>query len=328
MIYFVVLILLLLLTLRYDICGKTRGRDKWYQAVLIILILIAGLRYRFAVDTVGYLNSFYYNTPYLWEIDILKPESFHSEPLWVLINSLVKSLGGKFFVVQIIQAAIVNILIFSYFKKHSAYPFLCVTLFFIMDYHYLCMMIMRNATAIAICLYANDYSLEKKWKKAIPLYIIAFLFHYTTLLTILIIPFLIWLRLNKIGIVFLLSMFVVGKVTSSYFEDIFSLIAITDGFSDKADSYLDSGKLSRDNMSLNYYLFGLLIPFLYTFLSLFYIKKRHSYDYLLKLEPFIMIGMMFIVLRANIGMLHRFTRMYSIYFIIFYVQVLMDMYKS
>lgn len=327
MIYLVVLLLLLLLSFRYDICGKTIRRDQWYQVVLIIFILIAGLRYRFAVDTIGYLNSFYYNTPYLWEIDLAKLETFRFEPLWVFINSLVKSLGGKFFVVQIIQASIVNILIFKYFKKHISYPFLCVTLFFIMDYHYFCMMIMRNAIAIAICLFANDFFLEKKWKKAILLYTIAFLFHYSTLLIILITPFLMWLRLNKIGVVFLLSMLVVGKITSSYFEDVFALIAVTDGLSDKIDGYLESGLLDRDNVTLNYYIFGLLVPFIYTFLSLYYIKKRRCYDYLLKLEPFVMIGMMLIVLRANIGMLHRFTYLYSVYFIVFYVQVFMDMYK-
>ena len=134
-----------------------------------------------------------------------------------------------------------------------------------------------------------------------------------------------WLRLNKIGIVFLLFMLVVGSIVSSYFENIFTLLAFNDAVSGKLDKYLEGDFLSRDYATINYYLFGLLLPFLYTFLSLYYLKKSHSY--LLKLEPLVMTGMMFVVLRVNIGMLHRFTGLYSLYFILFYVQVFMDLYK-
>lgn len=326
MIYLIVLIFLLLLSFRYDINGKTEGRDQCYLAIQLVLILIAGLRYRFAVDTMGYLSSFYFMHPLLWDIDFTSWDSFRSEPLWTLLNSVVKTLGGKFFIVQLIQASIVNILIFKYFKKHSAYPFLCATLFYIMDYHYFCMMIMRNATAIAICLFANDYILEKKWKKAFLLYGIAFLFHYSTFFIILITPFSMWLRLNRIGIVLLLSMFVVGKMVGPYFDDLFALLALNDTVSGKLDHYLESGMLSRDKMNINYYL-TLLIPFLYTFISLYYLKKRNVHTDLLRLEPFIMIGLMFVILRVNMGMIHRFTYLYSAYFILFCVQFFMDVYN-
>lgn len=326
MIYLIVLLVLLLLSFRYDINGKTEGRDQCYLAIQLVLILIAGLRYRFAVDTIGYLNSFYYVYPDLLHLDYTRLDSYRHEPLWVLLNSVVKTLGGKFFIVQIIQASIVNILFFKYFKRHSAYPFLCATLFYIMDYHYFCMMIMRNATAIAICLFANDYILEKKWKKAFLLYGIAFLFHYSTFFIILITPFSMWLRLNRIGIALLLSMFVVGKMVGPYFDDLFALLAFNDTVSGKLDNYLENGKLSTDNVSIYYYL-SLLIPFLYTFISLYYLKKRNVHIDLLRLEPFIMIGLMFVILRVNIGMIHRFTRLYSAYFILFCIQFFMDVYN-
>ena len=70
MIYFVVLLLLLILTVRYDINGKTEYRDQWYNAVLVILILIAGLRFRLGVDTVNYIYMFYHDFPSLFDIDI------------------------------------------------------------------------------------------------------------------------------------------------------------------------------------------------------------------------------------------------------------------
>ena len=63
MIYLIVIILLLLLSFRYDINGKTEGREQCYLAMLVIFILIAGLRWRLGVDTPNYLDSFYHRYP-------------------------------------------------------------------------------------------------------------------------------------------------------------------------------------------------------------------------------------------------------------------------
>lgn len=327
MIYFIVLIILLFLSFRYDINGKTEGRDQCYMVMLVVFILVAGLRFRVAVDTIAYLYSFYHTIPKLENLDFTRLDTFRSEPLWVLLNSAVKSLGGKFYIVQLIQAAIVNVLVFKYVKKHSEYPFLCVTMFYILDYRYFCMMIMRNAVAIVICIFANDYVLEKRWKNAIFLYIVAFFFHYSTALIIVITPFILWLRLNKKGIVVLLSMLVIGKILSSYIEELTTLIVINDTVSGKLDVYVESGKLSTEDNNVNYIIYAVLLPFVYTIASLFYVKKHQLRSNLIKFEPFLMVGLMLVLLRMNIGMLHRFTKLYELYFILFYAQALMIMYK-
>ena len=65
MVYLIVLVILLLLTVHYDINGKTKYRNQWYSAITIILILIAGLRFRLGDDTLNYIYMFYYDTPNL-----------------------------------------------------------------------------------------------------------------------------------------------------------------------------------------------------------------------------------------------------------------------
>lgn len=327
MIYLIVLILLLFLSFRYDINGKTEGRDQCYMVMLVVFILVAGLRFRVTGDTIAYLYNFYHVIPKLDNLDFTRLDTFRFEPLWVLLNSVVKSLGGKFYIVQLIQAAIVNVLVFKYIKKHSEFPFLCVTMFYILDYRYFCMMIMRNAVAIVICLFANDYVLEKRWKKAISLFFIAFLFHYSTLLVIVITPFILWLRLNKTGIIVLLSMLLVGVILRSYIEGLTALIAINDVVSRKLDGYVNNGFLSTEDNNVNYFIYAVLLPFIYTIASLFYVKKYQLRSNLLKFEPFLMVGLMLVLLRMNIGMLHRFTKLYELYFIMFYAQSLMIMYK-
>ena len=122
MIYLFILILLLCLTLRYDINGKTKYRSQWYIIMLVIFILVAGLRWRLMVDTPNYIERFYHRTP------LLKDYSFDigKAPFYTLINSIVLTLGGRFYVVQLIEASFVNILVFKYFKRHSKYIFTCL----------------------------------------------------------------------------------------------------------------------------------------------------------------------------------------------------------
>ena len=163
MIYFAVLFLLVILTIRYDINGKTEYRDQWYNAVLAILVLIAGLRFRLGEDTINYIYMFYHDTPHLSDININILLSSDQPPLWILLNSIVKTFGGRFFVVQLIQAAILNTLMLKYFKKHSPYPFACIALYFLWRYQWFSMVVMKAAIALSIILYANDFFLDKKY---------------------------------------------------------------------------------------------------------------------------------------------------------------------
>lgn len=96
MIYAVILFLLIILSVHYDIQGKTRYRDEWYNIILVIFILVAGLRWRFGVDTVRYMHNFYHATPYLQDFTVDRFIRSGQPPLWMVLNSVVKTLGGNF----------------------------------------------------------------------------------------------------------------------------------------------------------------------------------------------------------------------------------------
>ena len=110
MIYLAVTIFLLLLLYQYDIKGSQKNRDRWYHVALIVLVVLAGLRYRLGIDTPMYIDEYYYNIP---DISHIKLEDFSigNYPLWTLLNSLGRTIGVKYFVIQLIEAAFVNILI-------------------------------------------------------------------------------------------------------------------------------------------------------------------------------------------------------------------------
>ena len=124
----------------------------------------------------------------------------------------------------------------------------------------------------------------------------------------------------------MISTLLVGYITRSYLEEVISIISF-DAVSNKLDAYLESGAFDYER-SINYFIGMVILPAFYVIISLCQVKKQNKNHSLLALEPFVMVGLIFLILRLNIGMLHRFSRAYDIYFIMFYVQCFMNLAKT
>lgn len=327
MIYFIVLFILLILTVRYDINGKTKYRDQWYNAMLIILILIAGLRFRLGEDTINYIYMFYHDSPDLSDLDTDTLLTSDQPPLWILLNSVVKTLGGKFFVVQLIQAAILNTLMLKYFKKHSSYPFACVILFFFWRYQWFNMVVMKAAVALSIMLFANDSFLEKKYLKGTLLMLLAIGFHQSSVV-MLIVPFFRFLRFNMVGIVLIVFAFFFGVFLQNQLGDIFALFEAAEGVSNKLDNYLGSDFMTTENYNVFYFLLN-IVPFIvYSVLSIVYLKRNYKNSPVLKLEPILILALIFLMMQFSIPIMYRYVYALSPYLIIFIVQYLIEFSKN
>ncbi|MBO7539817.1 MAG: EpsG family protein [Prevotella sp.] len=327
MIYFVVILLLLFLSFRYDINEKTYGRNHWYMAVLILFILISGLRYRVGIDTVGYIRSYYYSTPTVFSF-FSAGYTIGDKPLWKLLNSICYTFGARFYIVQLITAAFCNVLVFKYIKKHSDYIFTCLFFYFIYLYPAYNFETMKAFYAIVLSLYGNDCFLEKKWIKGYSFYIIAALFHTSTI-ALFIVPLLLFLRMNRIGLFILLLAFVAGYILQKNLGDYFVLLDFIDdeSISDKLEDYAESDRYGTGRGLL--YIVGKLLPLLlFSFISFKKVQKNNGSSRLLELEPFLMMGMLFVVLMSNIYIFYRFTQFFGIYFVIFFAQLFVDLCKS
>lgn len=319
MIYLAILLLLLFLSFRYDICGKERGSQGWYMIVLVIFILVAGLRWRLGVDTPNYLDQFYYKTPKLSQLTT--DDLYMTKPLWILLNSFVLTCFGKFYVVQLIHATFINVLFFKYIKKHSRYIFTCLFFYFICMYTSQNMEEMKASISVVICLFANDYLIEKKWGKTYLLYLFAALFHASTYI-IFLTPLLLFLRLNKVGGVVLILSFFGGYVLQTSFGDYFTLFEMADEtIADKVGAYSESEKYGAQGGNINFFIVYILPTLFYALHCLYAVKKKNSNKELLKLEPFLMVGLVFLMLQMNMQIFYRFVHFYSIYFILFFSEV-------
>lgn len=325
MIYCAILFLLVCLSFQYDLNGTKKGRDIWYGIMLMAFILVAGLRWRIGIDTPAYLYNFYHGIPTLdqfsWE-----DYPIGKDPFFVLINSVVKTIGGRFYLVQLIQATIVNVLIFKFIKKHSRYIFACLFFYAITCYTTYNMEIMRGGLSIVICLFANDYVLEKKWVKAYLLYILALMFHAQTI-PLFFLPLLTSLKFNKYGIVCLFGAFLAGIFVSEYLGDYLSLLDLEgdSSVSRKMTAYSRHEKYGSQGGNMNFFIIQIFPILLYVLFSFLHIKKRYPSSHILRYEPFVVLGVMFILIRMNLEIAYRYVDYFKIYFVLFFAEVFMKM---
>ena len=323
MIYLFIIVLLLILSFHYDIKGRKSYRNQWYDVMLVVFILLAGLRWRLGVDTPNYLERFYYDYPTLNNFSF-NDFLIGADPLWVLLNSLVKSIGGRFYMVQLVQATIVNVLIFKYIKKHSRCLFTCLFFYFLICYIDYNMEIMRGSISIAICLFANDYIMEKKWIKGYLLYCLALCFHGQTII-IFFLPTLFFLRLNRTSIYYFIVAIIGGYFLQKSLGQYLDLLDMTDPLADKVELYMNTDKYGAQTHNLNYMIVYIFPKLIYGLLSLWYVKKFFYNSKLLVLEPFILLGTIFLLFQMNSQIAYRYVDYYLLYLSMFLAEFLVGL---
>ena len=179
------------------------------------------------------------------------------------------------------------------------------------------------AVALSIIMFANDYLLEKKYKKWFLLIIIATGFHQSSVL-MLITPFMLFLRLNRLGVVLLGFTYFVGILLQSMLGDFLEMLEFAEGLSNRLEGHVENGSMAQTKNNINYYLFVIFPLILYVVLAHRYIKLKYRHAKILQFEPFIMMGFVMQMIQFNIHMFYRFTYIYHVYYIIFLVQFYME----
>ena len=303
----------------------------WYRSTLFIFVCLAGFRWRVGGDTINYLYAFYYNVPYIWDFSIDDFFFSRQEPLFLLLNVVVKSLGGHFWWVQIVQALIVNILIFNFFRKHSSCFFTCISLYFIWFYSFLNFEEMRAGISVVICLYANDYILDKKYVNGMLLYFMAGLFHFSAIILI-ITPLFLFLRLNTIGIIIIAFSLIIAFFIQQQLGDYLFLFEINDTMHSKMAAHIINEEYFSQVLNVKG-IIGSKLPYIfYAILTIVYFKKRkfsvNNIMHIMQYEPFVLLGVMWVLISIFMPLLNRYVRFYQIYFVLFLATYVINNIKS
>lgn len=247
MVYFFVVLLLVFLRFRYDVQNIIFGKKFAIYLVTIILICLAGFRYRIGLDTMRYME-FYYKIPTILNISMLDYYSSRHEPLYFLIESISKLISPEFFVLQIFQAIIVNIAVVYFLVKNTKYIFTGILIYFLTLYISFNFEGMRSAVAVSMFLFSYEFIKKEKWNYYFLLTILASLFH-TSAIILFFVPLVLKLDIRGKWFSYIILGFVISFALGSYIDLIFEQISVNRILSQKAETYLQSDYLGQ---MLNY----------------------------------------------------------------------------
>lgn len=222
--YLIILIYLLVCIYCFD-KRKIKGADIHYIIMLILFVLISGLAYRVGTDAIRYEDKFYTDfrslTP---ELKLSEVFETGLQPFWYLVNWLFYHLTGDWVVFKLCISLFFNGTIFWFVKRHCAFPFTAILLYFIFIYFEYNFESLRETFAICFMLIALDKfsgasGTEKNYVKFY-LWVWPAIFFHTFGFIALLFPFFSYFKYN-IWLVLLST--VILAVVSMQVESLFSL---------------------------------------------------------------------------------------------------------
>ncbi len=326
-IYIIIFLYLLFLTYKYDVKKSKQYFKVNYIFSCIVLIIVAGVRYRIGYDTSNYMESYKY-APSL--SDIINGLQFYGDPLWMYIIAISKEIYNDFFVVQIFQAIIVNVAVFWFVKRHSPKPFLSILLYFLLLWWNLCFEAMREAIAASFFLYALDAILFNKGLKAYYLRVWPAIFAHTFGFVTLLFPFIKYLKINKYTIIVIIVILVMTFSIKDYINDITMLLEMASEISadstsdlalDKATEYFDSDTFGESNLSVNGVI-SMVIGGIFPCLVLIFMLKNKTVLGKSNLTPFVFVYLCIVILRLQIPIFFRFLNYFELLVIVAFTQAI------
>lgn len=160
LVYIIIFLYLTFLVVYYDInCQNSRKKANEILSV-VVLVLLAGLRYQIGSDTLVYEDRFYMSS----DLNTFFTDDWllGREPLWALLNSAVLTWFKDFTYLQLLVAIPTNILLFKFFKKTTRKYFTALLITFVVIWWNYNFEIMREAFVASI--YLNTLFLLKRKK--------------------------------------------------------------------------------------------------------------------------------------------------------------------
>lgn len=249
MIYLVVFILLIAGCYLYDYRQFSRGRLAYWIFLMVILICIAGFRYKMGTDSIKYENYYHWSHT----LSQLRPDDFKDTrfaPLFIIISTICRTITYDFMLLQFVVAVTINCSIFYFIWKNTSHTFFAALLYYISFYTTLNMEVLREAMAVSVFLWAWPYFRDNKWVKYYLLSIVAFFLHVSAIIMFVLPVFwLPWLRWffyfgNRTWIV-CVGVLIFSFILQLFFFDFVQMIAISENMMERAQVYSKTDLLSN-----------------------------------------------------------------------------------
>ena len=279
----------------YDANGKPVNK-KHYYFLLVVFILLSGLSYRLGVDIVRYQEYFengYYSKLEFNSLFEVSTE-WGQEPLWVLVNWFFYHFTGEFWIMKLAIATFVNIVIFSFIKKHSSAPYTSILLYFVFGaYFQLNFQVLRESITISLFLIALG-KLTGSSKGLIKYYLIiipAIFFHRFAILALLF-PLLSFIKISRIFYIILGLLLISIPFLSTILDNVLDLRLLNMLFGVSVRNYQESEMYGMLTMNI----FGYIRLFVLYILPMVFLLKYSKKDYILSLA---LLYVVILILRSS-----------------------------
>lgn len=269
LIYLVIFLFLLIPVIRFDLMRIEGNKNLWFYSSLVLLIMLAGLRYRVGGDTLIYIRLFE-GYPALRELSTFDYSGAQFNPLWYIFNAPFVTMKS-FTAFQLAHALVVNSVFFWFFRRYvpTAY-FTAILVYYFGYFCYFNMEVLRETLCICVLLLAYP-CLEKK--NFILYYILCVfaLYIHMSAIVMMVIPLTLLFKRDHLWLCLLAMVAVVLAFT------VFDIVTYVLGFAfeeqvaSKINSYL-----RREEPNI----FGILrqLLIIVPFLLFIFIRKKNQYD--------------------------------------------------
>lgn len=280
MIYLLALILIFIGVYRYDYLDNRRGESLYWILLCILLISIAGFRYRLGIDSLEY-SEFYHHINPINKLGVRDFLSTRFAPGFVLLTSLCKTLCDDFMLLQFIVAGIVNLSVFYFFKTNTKHCYFGLLLYFLFLYTDLNMEVIREAIAVSLFLISWQFFRNSRWFEYYVFILIAMLFHLSAtvflLLPLICLPgvkqlFTFGKRTWLIGGIVLAT----GFVIHHFFLDYLKLIVFTESMLDRINQYARTGLGGLETLNMMGVITSIFRLVVYPCIAMFFLNRKYN----------------------------------------------------
>lgn len=314
MIYLIVLFILFIPVILFDVAGIKKGINGWYFLEFIILVLLAGLRYRVGGDTLFYM-SFFDSYPKLNELTDFDFVLAEFNPLWYVFNAFTKFIHDDFTTFQIFHAIVVNSIFFWFFRKYSNYFFTAIFIYFFGYYCYFNMEILREILAISFLMLSIPFLNKRNYFMYYLLSVVALFFHYSAVFMFFIPLFqylfnnISWKQLSIFSVVIGIILSTVNIIPA-----ILNLFSFNELVAFKLETYLEP-KVNLNNILFFY---GSILPII----ILLYVNDKR--DILFNIEKIKGLVVIYAILMVFSAFYHTVFSRLANYIVPFYIIFLID----
>lgn len=310
MIYILLFLFLLVPVIRYDLLAKQGGEKVWYYTSLLLLIIVAGFRYRVGCDTLIYMAE--YNTCPKWnELAYFDFETARYNRLWYVFCAACRSVTEDFLFFQVVHAIIVNCSFFHFFRKYCPnYYFSAILVWFVGFWCNFNMDVLREVLSVSMLLWATDWLFEKKYLRYYIVCVICMFMHYSSVVMFFLpLAFLIFRRPNCLLLIIILPVVIALTRIINIPNIIANVLSLNDQLVTVLENYIEQDQKNLTGIIVD------IIKFI-PVLAIVWFRQINLVEDELNLVPIISFVVFITGLSTYVGVFSRFFNYISAFYII------------